>query len=277
MNIKEITQKLSEIDFSKNSDNDVRNLIMRISNQFLLLPLITLNKDQLIYRARNLDKDEAICCKEEELSYIPSILNTKYKRASTPYNTMFYGISAESLNGALAGCLSETCDCLRNFNSQPMSYRVVISSWRLSQDLNVLILPNIDTENKSSLFNHISKEYPNVISSHKLIPNNTDVIDFLKLINKEFTKKVDYESEYWISSIFTEIILSLKNYDGIMYESNQTVDPNLNEVYCLALTPKCADLKLSFEKADIYSFDYKNIDNPIILKKGQQLDIVRSK
>lgn len=41
-------------------------------------------------------------------------MNKTYQRASTPFNTMFYGIVCDDYKSAIVGCLGETCDCLRN-------------------------------------------------------------------------------------------------------------------------------------------------------------------
>lgn len=57
---------------------------------------------------------------------------------------------------------------------------------------------------------------------------------------------------------FTELLLSLNKYDGIIYESVQSIDVKLKESLCLAVPPIIADNCLEFECADLWEFDFVN-------------------
>ena len=184
--------------------------------------------------------------------------NKFYKRASSPNNTMFYGISGDSHENMICGCLGEVCDCFRNDNPTRKHYNVAIGIWETTRDFTLPQIINPDGLNKSEAFGN-SLEYLDFL---RILGNKASkVVDFQRLINSEFTKQVKREEEYWISAVFTEWILSLKHsYDGIIYESVQSIDPQLVNNHCVALKPQVADNFLKFRDALLLEFDYTGSD-----------------
>lgn len=265
MEIEEIINMLSNGELTPTS---VRNLLLSIRGKFVI-PSIIFEKETLIFRASLISE-----IKEAEnyrrLSYKPAELNTHYQRACIPYSTMFYGIISNSYISALGGCLGEICECLRNENAVPKKYLVAISIWELLNDMTLpAMIDPYGRYNKSKAFS-IQDDLNEIITKNNLT-NKSNNLAFLDFMNKEFKKRNTKESDYWISAIYTDIITKIMDYDGVVYESVQSVDPQLSEVKCIALTPDFVDKNLICSKAIIYEFDFITKDIGIHPKKIHEI------
>lgn len=250
MKLEEITHLLLR---KTNTPEQIGILLRSLKGKFMESNLI-LSEGSLLYRARNVESIDEINA-PSDLSYTPSKYNNTYKRASTPNNTMFYGISGDTHVNSVCGCLGEVCDCLREHVSENKHYTVAIGIWETTRDLILPQIINPDGLNKSEAFGNIA-EYHRYLNF--LGEDANDVVNFQRLINHEFTKQVKTEEEYWISATFTEWVLSLNDsYDGIIYESVQSIDPKLVNNHCVALRPQVADNDLLFKEALIYEFDFE--------------------
>ena len=246
----------------------VRHLLLSIRGKFII-PSIIFGKGTFIFRA-SLISDIKEAENYRRLSYKPAELNTHYQRASIPYNTMFYGIISNSYISAFGGCLGEICECLRDENAIPKKYIVAISFWELLNDMTLpAIIDPYGHNNKSKAFS-IQEQLNEIISKNNLT-NKSNNLAFLEFMNKEFKKRNIKESDYWISAIYTDIITKIMDYDGIVYESVQSVDPQLSEVKCVALTPDFVDKNLICSKAIIYEFDFITKDVGIHPKKIHEI------
>lgn len=259
MTITDLLKDLSNITNNDNPDK-IRKLILS-TRATIIIPTLVLGKGCYIYRATPIT-DIADINESKRLSYKPAYLNKTYQRASTPFNTMFYGIVSNTYTNAVMGCLGETCDCLRNINTPNKHYKVVISEWKLKQDVALVQMISIKGFNKSKVFNN-QKEITKMIKENNA-QNELENIKFLEFMSREFKKKSQQESDYWISAIYTEFLTQLMGYNGIVYESVQAIDPTLSEVKCIALTPDFTDNNLSFEQGIVYEFDFKGIHEPIV-------------
>lgn len=250
MKINEITNLLKLGQFENPAQ--IIKILHAIKDAYMV-PSLILAKGTCLYRARIVDNVDEIC-NPSSLSYTPPRNNNSYKRASTPNNTMFYGISGDTHTNMVCGCLGEVCDCLRDNIGTTKHYVVAIGVWEAKRDFILPQIINPDGLNKSEAFGNIS-EYQQHLSC--LGERASDVEDFQRLINHEFTKRVKREEEYWISAVFTEWVLSLNNsFDGIIYESVQSTDSKLINNHCVALKPQVADNDLLFKGGLIYEFDY---------------------
>ena len=234
MTLGEITYRIQNGLYS--SVEEVENIIRSIKGH-LIIPAVTMAAGVPLYRATRISNFAEVTS-IDRLSYKPAHLNNTFGRASTPNHTMFYGISATNTLNALCSCLGEICPCLRDSHSKQDHYMIVLSKWILKKDF---------------LF----------LAAISLLPNRYDVIEFWRMINREFTKRVAEEKEYMVSAYFSELIMSLKRYDGIIYESVQSTDEKLKESLCVAIPPSVADNYLEYESADLYEFDFVNIATPI--------------
>lgn len=249
MNLKRITNSIRNKHY--NSPSELQNIIFSIK-EYLIIPSVTMDKGSSIFRASritNIDEVKDI----KRLSYKPADKNESYGRASVPKKTMFYGIRASSYINALASGIFEICPCMKVANSSPEHHMIVLSRWTLKKSLILASLINIDGQNKSNTFNTFQAgEYSSIAN---MLPNGTDVKDFWRLMNGEYTKHVFVADEYMVSAYFADFIMSLNTFDGIIYESVQSTDPNLKESLCVAFSPIIADDYLEFEKADLWEFD----------------------
>ena len=249
MDIKEIKEHLSTQSYT--GPKDIWKLFLSIEGYFGI-PNLILAKGTTLYRAtvvKNISEINNI----KRLSYVPSEYNKTYKRASTPNNTMFYGISGNSQLESILGCFSEVCDCFRIPNPRYKHYNVVVGLWETTKDLVLPQIINVDGRNKSDAFDNTNEFF----DSLKIMGDRSlDIIGFWRFMNTEFTKIVDSEKGYWISAIFSEWLVKKMGNNGVIYESVQSKDPKIRNNHCVALTPQIADRYLRFKEALHYEFDF---------------------
>ena len=265
MTIKEITKSIQNKLYS--SADELESIFHSIKGH-LLIPAVTMAAGVPIYRATRISSLSEISS-IDRLSYKPAHLNNTFGRASTPNNTMFYSISATNSLNALCSCLGEICPCLRDTNAPKEHYMVVLSKWVLKKDFLLASIIDVDGNNKSielkGLFSH--DEYMATINR---LPNRCDVVDFWRMMNREFTKRVTEEKDYMVSAFFSELIMSMNRYDGIIYESVQSSDEKLKESLCVAIPPIIVDKHLEYQSANLYEFDFVNVNvaiSPRLTKK----------
>lgn len=255
-----ITDLLKGLSNTNNDNPDkIRKLILSTRTK-IIIPKLVLGKGCYIYRATPITSIADIN-DSKRLSYKPEYLNKTYQRASTPFNTMFYGIVSNTYINAVMGCLGETCDCLRNAGMPNKHYKVVISEWKLKEDVALVQMISIKGINKSKVFNNQEEIIKRI--KEKNAQNEQENIEFLEFMSHEFKKRCQQESDYWISAIYTEFLTQLLGYDGVVYESVQAIDSALSEVKCVALTPKFTDNNLTFEQGFVYEFDFNGINEAV--------------
>lgn len=234
---------------------DIQQIFMSF-NKWFSVPNLILNENVVLYRARIIDDISEITT-PEQLSYTPASYNKSYKRASTPNNTMFYAISGDSKLSSILGCFSEICDCFRKPNAEYKKYKIVVGLWETTTELTLPQIINIDGYNKSEAFQN-AEEYTMLLRTYG--PLGVNIANFWRFMNKEFTKVVTEEKEYWVSAVFTEWLVNRFNYPGVIYESVQSTDPKLMNNHCVALTPRIADQCLKFIEAQYFEFDYNGME-----------------
>lgn len=131
MTIKEVTQFLIHREYT--CPNDIRVIFSSISNTMLEMSNQILRKGQKLYRERIVEIFSEIQ-KISDLSYVPKEYNKTYSRASTPQNTMFYGVNRDSDEDSYIGCLAETCECIRLINAPAKHYNVIIGIWKTERN-----------------------------------------------------------------------------------------------------------------------------------------------
>lgn len=252
MDIKEATKLLSQV---KNTTHEkVREILYNTKMRFLSTANDTLVKGNILYRATIIENEDEIN-DIKRLSYKPANLNKSYGRASTPYNTMFYGLSSNNnyMLGVL-GSMSEVCPCIRNNRTaENKYYKVVISEWKVVSEINVVMISDPDAANRSQ-----DMKDP---TYGKLL--NREQKKFVKHISNAFREEVTKENEYnyWISATFTEIMTKKMGFDGICYESVQSSAPEMKENLCIALCPEIADRCLKFIGGELYEFNFIKGEN----------------
>lgn len=258
MTIKEITYCIQNKLFS--SADELESILHSIKGH-LIIPAITMAAGVPLYRATRIS-NLAEVTSIDRLSYKPAHLNNTFGRASTPNHTMFYGISATNTLNALCSCLGEVCPCVRDYEPPKDYYMIVLSKWVLKKDFLLATIVDVDGNNRSNELKDFFS-YDEFLASISLLPNSCDVIEFWRMMNREFTKRVTEEQDYMVSACFSELIMSMNLYDGIIYESVQSTDEKLKESLCVAIPPSVVNNYLEYETADLYEFDFVNIATPI--------------
>lgn len=170
----------------------------------------------------------------------------KYGRASTPFNSMFYGIvypgcfSDEILKYPRVGCAFEIVDFLRETNNGKTI--VTFSRWKTLEQLNVVAIIDPFIIYKNVFMSEIQRF---MISNFEFTIDQLEVIRFF---TREFSKFVpSYKNyEYLISALFTEYLILEKGYDGVLYPSVQSSNLGI-DFLCVALSKKGAKKLIPIE------------------------------
>ena len=257
----EIINKLKQLDLKTYPYFEIKELIRDMG--MMCFMVMTLHTGKLITRARlghNFTK-------ASDLSYKPQVLNNTCQRASTPNSTMFYGCIVRGdfdLKDTryIAACESSQIIRNRNDESETLEY-ITFGQWEVIKDINLIAVIHKDCfkEANNSLLKELNDAYETFIKLHPTLDSDIDAAtDFLA---KEFSKKnVDNKDyNYLISSVFTEVVISDHDYDGVMYPSVQAEG---NYGFNVAIKPKSVDEKMKLNK----------ILESKIIKKGKSIDII---
>lgn len=251
--IQSIVSELEHLDLSRTTPASISKIIERLHHQQILAPKHILHPETTIIRARPVSDFNEVKYKQD-ISYVPIEKNTSYQRASTPHNTMYYGVidRQEKIPNSMVSCFMECCSCFRE-TAQDGNYYVVIGYWKVIKELTLFSIFNplsqINRSFSTKLFADNFKTYFNE-TERKI--SHSDAICLHNYLYRQFTNIASKESDYWVSSLISEIILSTDILDGIVYESNQSQDPKLCESLCVAIKPQSVDNKLEFIGATDY-------------------------
>lgn len=246
---KSVIKELSSLDLLNSSAQDVQAILSKLYAKPIAAPLCDYPADTVIVRGRPITSTEQIKYKHE-LSYVPAEKNKKYQRGSTPNQTMFYGILSDTHDTQFVGCLGEICDCLRDPNPEDGEYYAIISFWIARETISLFTIINPESQNnKSDNLKRMADELNLFVEKYKDYFDKEDVTSLQKFMYQQYNKKALAEHDYWIPALFTMDLIKSGNIDGILYESAQAADAQLDNVLCLAIKPESVDSKLSFLSA----------------------------
>lgn len=246
---KSVIKELSSLDLLNSSAQDVQAILSKLYAKPIAAPLCDYPADTVIVRGRPITSTEQIKYKHE-LSYVPAEKNKKYQRGSTPNQTMFYGILSDTHDTQFVGCLGEICDCLRDPNPEDGEYYAIISFWIVRETISLFTIINPESQNnKSDNLKRMADELNLFVEKYKDYFDKEDVTSLQKFMYQQYNKKALAEHDYWIPALFTMDLIKSGNIDGILYESAQAADAQLDNVLCLAIKPESVDTKLNFLSA----------------------------
>jgi hypothetical protein len=255
--IKNIIDKLNSLDLNKCMANkDIQKLIRRIGK--IPAPIRVFNVGTTVYRASNLKEEEKITV--GRLSYCPKKQNTKYQRASTPKQTMFYGVIGNynnidnQLNCEILA-MQETCSFFRDSQVKDGGYRVAVSQWNVRRRISLLALMKPNATNKSVRLNEMVNGLYAFIDANNI--DKEDAIYFHEYMCGQFTKRVNNNNQYKISALFTKEVIRRKH-GGVLWESSVAVDEKLNDTLCVAIKPEVVDSLMECTKYALYTFIINN-------------------
>jgi hypothetical protein len=224
---------------------------------------MTLHKGKVLIRARPNSERQTFSTRSE-LSYTPPKFNTRYQRASTPFQTMFYAgtipidIPANELNNARFIAALEASHLLRTVGHEG-EQRITFSKWVVTDDIPlVAVCYHKDFMNKSSHTKELYDAFQQSMMTMDEQMRNKSVLitDYLA---SEFAKTdVDPDYKYMISAIFSEIVVS-KKMAGVYFPSVRADAQGYN----VAISPTYADRALRLVAAGECTI-YKKGDHTIV-------------
>ena len=219
-------------------------LIKKYFSKAVEWSIYTISSNNYIVRGRE-GKDFKI----EDLRHKPAKYNTTYQRASTPYQTMFYGTyvfnqgnekSLEKLLTDLIYTAFAEINPIAKSSEEELGnniyygiYEYTFGCFIIEKELRLLNLT--DSENQS--------------------PNNP----YIKILIERFEKKCCTELDYLFTAIFTEKFLQNDSIDGIIYKSvraNNSIIEIPAKYFNIALKPQNGEDKLKGDVIDKRKFNY---------------------
>lgn len=252
-NVKNIIKDLEELDLSSYPYYPIQEQIRSLGRTGFLI--FALHKNMKITRARPGQNYK----EKSEVSFLPQEKNTKCQRASTPLKTMFYGTIIHEEQGSEESRLiaaSEVSSLLKGGKETKGTELITFSNWRVIRDINLVVILDENTYKNVSNNPLLSELRNSYIEFVKLTP---EIEENVRLISnffaKEFAKEpINYEYDYFISAIFSEIVTNELNYDGVMYPS---VQAGGQLGFNVAIKPEVVNKNLKLEKVGESTL-YKN-------------------
>jgi hypothetical protein len=240
--------KLSRLDLTKYPVKEIENYLGEIGT--IAQIGYTLHPGNSVLRARPNKSDDETFNTRSQLKYRPQQFNTTFQRASTPYETMFYGsvvperTAATDIDNARAIACFESASTFRN-NFFSSIEKITFSRWEVTEDINLVMVaysPNylregsILTELNQSFQKEIGLMDPDLLK-RSLVAN--------EFLSQQFSKQtIRDDFDYLISAIYTDQIVK-RGFDGVFYPSVKADGRGYN----VCLTKNCTDKKLKLYAA----------------------------
>lgn len=229
MEANNLIRKLRQLNLS-NYPIEAINKIMKEFDRFGVV-VITLHAGKTIIRARSNESNETFKS-VSDLSYRQADCNTKFRRASTPNTTMFYGcvvpgnIGKEEFDTSRATAITEVSKLFRQ-ESENGEEKITFSRWIVSKEISLIaIVYHKDFINSSLHTNELYSAYQSFLQNNpKDIINSNKVTEYFA---SEFAKKeTHHDYDYLISALFTELITK-EGYAGVYYPSVRSEGKGFN-------------------------------------------------
>ncbi|WP_062129012.1 hypothetical protein [Geofilum rubicundum] len=253
--MKDLITKLRSLELETFPTREIEEII----SKFGALPVAVTDYDKgkIIHRARQINKGQVLS-ENHELSFTPDKFNSKYQRASTPEQTMFYGAVIPEIKGQgeltteriIGAC--EVSNLLRDPNTEDGEEIIIFGKWCVKEKITLLSIISPDMEkNKINFFQEMTRDYH--LYLEQLGEQKEDAIAFQEYMSSEFAKiDIRGEYDYLISAKLTEN--AIRNCDGVIYPS---VRADYNGL-CVAIKPKSATEKLELISVLECSISKKN-------------------
>lgn len=269
-----IIRKLQELSKSKCSKIEIQEVMNNVGLNSDIVVHFT--EGTTIMRGRPNKYDERFQSKTD-YSFKPQCCNREYQRASTPENTMFYGVvpnikntinitSDELLNMRL----TVLCELFHNGLNLEKTPKVSFGKWRVKngKQLNLLAIVQEDKYKKSNeLLNELSLAYNYFVKQEVNNHIKEKSLIYGTFLANEFSKsQISSEYDYMISAVFSEFVSKNRNLDGILYPSvsaegkyfNIAINPDaVNDKIELSDVGECPIFKTSddfiIDESDFYA------------------------
>lgn len=239
--MKSLIEKLKDLDLESEPVKEIEEIISGFG--YLPVILTDYHEGKIIHRARCINKGDNIV-NASQLSFTPTKLNTRYQRASTPEQTMFYGalipeinIEGEISNERLIGAC-EASKFLRDYDAPDGEEIIVFGKWIVRNKISLLTIINPEIEsNNINFFKKMTSKYHVFLETYP--DKREDAELFQSFMSSEFAKSdIKGDFDYLITAKFTERII--EHYDGVVYPS---VRAEFNGL-CVAINPEIVNENL---------------------------------
>jgi len=258
---KEVISKIKLLNLKKYPYRDLK-LLLRELGAFGVI-LTTLHKGKKIIRARINDNEETFD-NVSKLSFKPKQYNKTYQRASTPFNTMFYGaVTPEYLEEGeneleritIFSELANSNGFLKDSNSKG-ELKITFARWDVLEDIHLVsVISHKDFQKGYGIIRGLQNEFTKALDKSGLKERSLEISEFLA---SEFAKgTINTDSDYLISAIFSE--LACEKFDGVYYPSVRMQGDGIN----VAIKPNSVKDKMVFVGASECTV-YKNKMNVVI-------------
>ena len=255
-----IIYELAGLDLRRYPHDKVKELI-REFQRFALVQMV-LRPGETIIRARPMNPEERFTTRAD-LSYKQPKFNKTYQRASTPFQTMFYGsvipqdIPEEERHNARIIVALEVCPLLRT-PGQEGEQMATFSRWLVTRDIPlVAVCYYQDYVNKSTHTRNLNEAYRKFCDTidPSLADSSKATMEYMA---KEFSRSdIQGDYDYMRSAIFTEVILS-GGAAGVYYPSVRADGMGFN----VAISPAVVDSSMRLVAAGECTL-YKKGDHTI--------------
>jgi hypothetical protein len=250
--MKNVNEKIKQFNFSK-MDLDELNKDF-LSADSVPVILLKLEKGRAIFRCRKNNPISEHLYFEKDISYRTDLGNiNSFGRVNFPKSSKFYGsMSSKNQKEDINGYLISVAETSKLIREDLEGYeRFTIGMWELKEDTEaMMVVPDLSNPIAVEKNKELVEQFEKFKKSLNL---NNEQIEFVNLIGKEFSKKVNHPNEYAISSLFGEMALEKSEIPALAYPSVQSEHLGINVV----MNPDIADSKLSLKRvlvADIFKF-----------------------
>jgi len=274
----ELNEKLKTLDYTSFTEEDFENFKNYIFYAFNYVALITNNLT--IFSTYRLVVNEWVTKNNEPITNVkylkyPSLdivkQVNKFNRANTPNTTVFY--SAENIDTAL----KET--------KPPLNKLVTVGVWKPKNQGKQFISYPISHSEIAEQVNEGVAKATKAFEDHGNF-NSSLFLNYMRyyfqLLGREFTKKVNHHFEYYISSLFSERILTdhKEQNGGNNFHYDCIIYPSVGNGYKtdnVAIRPKVIDNDFYLEK--IIEFEVKEAfyDKEYVLSHPENVTLAKIK
>jgi hypothetical protein len=262
-NLNDLINELRNLDLRTRPENEIIELFRMIGTTVNINLKIDIGTTFL--KARRNRKHPRFT-ETKDLSIKPGKDNIDYQRASTPLNTMFYGVYMSGIIGQKELDIMRTTGVYETIPeiripNQPFQEKVTFGYWTNKKSLNLMALMHKKTYASN---NPYTKELVEAYKKHlqgcdnMLKENSLTLYDFLA---DEFSKEtIRGNYDYMISALFSEAA-SRSNIDGVIYPSVRVGGVSYN----VAIT------ELAVQKLELY-----RVEEATVNQTGNKVNIAEN-
>lgn len=248
MEIQEIIDNLRAMDLSKDPRTEIQETMKKVGE--LGLVVVHLSAGTPIMRGRPNKPNERFE-KKSDYSFKPPECNKTYQRASTPYQTVFYGVvpNSKNIKTITSNELKEMrqacfCEVFHKGIDLEITPKISFGRWQVKSEefLNLIAIVQEEKYNGSNiLLEELNSAYQNFLETTKDEKVRNSSLKYNTFLANEFSKiEISTDYDYMISAIYSEFVIVQNVFDGVMYPSVR----NNGKYFNIAISPDVVNKKI---------------------------------